>query len=199
MRVEELDSGSTGADTWSMGDETSGEESIKYSSSPGWWAPALLDLLAWPALLRASSVLWWVIDVVAVALLLTGLYTLSHPTLRYSTGSFTQRRGPFRTSVDLKNLSSVRVLDAVRRSNVLDPQTGERRSNIRWFYKSPDDWGGKTPVQGYVIRDADGHHMSVNASRTGAPWAGFLLNALDEQPEVDLGPRVVQSLRDFAR
>ena len=150
-------------------------------------------------LLRASSLLWWVIDLAAVVLLLAVLYVLTHPTLRYSALTLTQSRGPFRTSIDLRSLASVRVLDAVRRSNVLDPQTGERRSNIRWFYKSPDDWGGKTPVQGYVVRDTDGHRMAINAARAGAPWAPLLLSALNTQPDVELGPRVVQSLKDFAR
>lgn len=182
-----------------MDDATSGEEALKYATTPGWWAPALLDLLAWPALIRAGSPLWWVIDAATVALLLVVLYLLTHPTLRYSSLFFTQSRGPFRTSVDLRNLASIRVLDVVRRSNVIDPQTGERRSNIRWFYKSQDDWGGKTPVQGYVISDTDGHRMSINASRAGAPWASLLLSALNEQPGVELGPRVVLSLKDFAR
>jgi hypothetical protein len=182
-----------------MGDAASGKETFKLASAPGWWAPALLDLLAWPALIRRDSPLWWVIDAAAVALLLVVLYLLMHPTLRYSSLTFTVSRGPFRTSIDLRNLTSVRVLDVVRRGNVIDPQTGERRSNIRWIYKSPDDWGGRKPVRGYIISDADGHRMSVSVAHTGAPWATVLLSALNEQPDVELGPSVVASLKDFAR
>jgi hypothetical protein len=175
------------------------EETLRYSTNSGWWVPALLDLLALPALRRANSPLWWGVDVAIVVVILAALYMLTHVTLRYSSSSFILSRGPFRTSVNPKDLSSVRGVDVVRRSNVLDPLTGERRSNFRWFYKSADDWGGKVPVRGYVIEDASGHHMSINVVRAGAPWAGILLSALREQPEVELGPRVVQTLTDFAR
>ncbi len=186
-------------DTGLMGNAVSRDGTLRYSTTPGWWAPALLDLFALPVLVHSGSALRWAIDVAAVALLLVVIYVFTHPTLRYSSSSFTLSRGPFRTSIDLRDLASVRVIDVVRRSNVLDPQTGERRSNIRWFYKSPDDWGGVTPVQGYVIRDTDGHRVSINAARTGAPWAPLLLAALNEHPDVELGPRVVPSLNDFAR
>ena len=182
-----------------MGDAASQETTYRYVTTPGWWAPAVLDLLVVPALIHAGSAVWWAVDAVALAIVLAALYVLTHPTLRYSAHSFIQSRGPFRTRIDLGSLASVRALDVVRRSNVLDPQTGERRSNIRWFYKSPDDWGGKIPIQGYVIRDADGHRMVLNAARAGAPWAAFLLEALTQQPDVELGPRVMPSLRDFAR
>ena len=172
---------------------------LRYGTTPGWWAPALLDLFALPVLVRSGSAAWWAIDIAAVVLVLAVLYVLTHPTLRYSSNSFTLSRGPFRTSVHLADLASVRVIDVVRRSNVLDPQTGERRSNIRWFYKSPDDWGGVTPVHGYVINDTNGHRVSINTARAGAPWAPLLLAALNEHPDVELGPRVVPSLNDFAR
>ena len=185
-------------DTGLMGNAVSRDGTLRYSTTPGWWAPALLDLFALPVLVHSGSALRWAIDVAAVALLLVVIYVFTHPTLRYSSSSFTLSRGPFRTSIDLRDLASVRVIDVVRRSNVLDPQTGERRSNIRWFYKSRD-WGGVTPVQGYVIRDTDGHRVSINAARTGAPWAPLLLAALNEHPDVELGPRVVPSLNDFAR
>ncbi len=182
-----------------MSDGAAREPTFTYATTPGWWAPVVLDAVAWPALMRAASALWWVVNVAVVALVVVVLYVLTHPTLRYSPDSFSLSRGPFRTNVDLRNLSSVRVGGAVRRSNVLDPQTGERRSNVRWFYKSPDDWGGKPPIQGYVLSDTDGHRMFVNVARAGAPWAPLLLSALTEQPDVELGPRVVPSLRDFAR
>ncbi len=182
-----------------MSDSDSDEQTFRYATTPGWWVPALLDPFALPALNRASSPLWWSVDAVAVALLLAVLYVLTHPTLRYSPLSFTQSRGPFRTSRAGGRVGSGGVVGGVRGNNLRDPQTGERRSNIRWFYKSPDDWGGKTPVQGYVIKDTGGHHMFLNAARAGAPWATFLLSALNEQPEVELGPRVIQSLKDFAR
>ncbi|MDE3092887.1 MAG: hypothetical protein KGJ47_03770 [Acidobacteriota bacterium] len=182
-----------------MDNEGTRDGSVRYCTTPGWWAPALLDVLALPALVRSGSTPWWAIDVAAVVLVLVVLYVVTHPTLHYSSRSFTLSRGPFQTSVDLGDLASVRIMDLVRRTNVLDPQTGERRSNVRWFIKSPDDWGGVTPVQGYVIKDMEGHRVSINAVRAGAPWAPLLLAALREHPDVELGPRVVPSLNDFAR
>lgn len=187
------------ANTGLMDNADSGNGSLRYATSPGWWAPALLDLFAWPALVRSGSVLWWALDVAAVAFLLVALYVLTHPTIRYSSSAFSLSRGPFGTSIDLRHLASVRAMDVVRRTNVLDPQTGERRSTIRWFYKSPDDWGGVTPVQGYVIKDTDGHRVTITAARAGAPWAPLLLAALAAQPDVELGPQVIQSLNAFAR
>ena len=182
-----------------MDNEGTRDGTLRYCTTPGWWAPALLDLFALPALVRSGSTPWWTIDVVALVLVLAVLYVLTHPTLRYSSTSFTLSRGPFQASVDLGDLAAVRVIDLVRRTNVLDPQTGDRRSNIRWFIKSPDDWSGVTPVQGYVIKDTDGHRVSINAARAGAPWAPLLLAALREHPDVELGPRVLSSLSDFAR
>ncbi len=182
-----------------MDNEGTRDGILRFSTSAGWWAPALLDLFVLPALVRSGSAPWWAIDVVAVVLALAVLHVLTHPTLRYSSSSFTLRRGPLRTTVALGDLTSVRVIDVVRRSNVRDPQTGDRRSNIRWSYKAPDDWGGVTPVQGYIIKDASGHRMSINTARAGAPWAPLLLAALNAHPDVELGPRVVQSLNDFAR
>lgn len=182
-----------------MNNATADSDTLTYATTPGWWVPVLLDLFAWPALLRAGAVGYWLIDAVAVVLAVATLYVVTHPTLRYSAHSLSQSRGPFRTTVDLTRLASVRAVQVARRTNVLDPQTGESRSNIRWFSSSPDDWAGKPPIESYVVTDTAGHRLSLNAARTGAPWAQRLLTALREQPDVELGPRVVESLTQFAR
>ena len=87
-----------------------------------------------------------------------------------------------------------------RRTNVLDPNTGDRRSVIRWRVKSPDDWGGRPPVQGFYLRDANDSHLALGVVRTSVDrWGAFLLHAIKDQPDVELGPRVIDALEAFTR
>ena len=183
-----------------MDDIAGGPGVVRYSTTPGWWVPALLDLLALPALVRSGALQWWAIDVVAALIVLAVLYVLTHPRLSFSPESFSLRRGPMRTTVDLRSLAWVRATEVARRTNVLDPQTGDRRSVIRWYRTSPDDWAGKTPTQGYVIEDGAGRRLVLDAVRSGGHrWVPYIQAALKEQPDVELGPRVMESLKDFAR
>lgn len=183
-----------------MNDIAGGPGIVRYCTTPGWWVPALLDLLALPALVRSDALQWWAVDVAGALIVLAVLYVLTHPRLSFSAVSFSLRRGPFRTTVDLRNLAWVRATEVASRINVLDPQTGDRRSIIRWYRKSPDDWAGKTPILGYVIEDGAGRSLVLDAIRSGAHrWVPYLQAALKDQPDVELGPRVMESLKDFVR
>ena len=90
----------------------------------------------------------------------------------------------------------MRVVSTQRRTNVLGPQTGERRPVVRFHYKQPDDWGGKPPVQGFSLRDGRGHHLTLGVAHTRASrWGAYLLRVIEGRPKVELGPRVVELLR----
>jgi hypothetical protein len=142
---------------------------------------------------------WWLVDIFLLLLLLVILYVFTHPTLSFSSSTITQRRGPFHVSIDLNNLESVRVNTTVRRNRVIDPQTGEERQ-ANFYYQRPDDWAGKTPAQGFDIRDSNGHHLSLRFSRTRADyWGQFLLHAVKAQPLLELGPGVMETLERVTR
>jgi len=177
-----------------------GEESIKYTTTKAWWTPALLLLLLVPKQIRSGQLRWWIVDVAMLLLLLLVLYVVTHPTLTFSPMAISQKRGPFRVSIDLNDLQSVRINVTQRRTNVIDPQTGERRSIVRFYTKYPDDWGGKPPVQGFYIRDRDGHYLALGILRTeSGRWCRYLLRAIKGQPDVELGPRVIEALENFTR
>jgi hypothetical protein len=175
-------------------------ESVRYSTTPAWWTPALLLLVLVPKQLHSSQSWWWFADAGLLALSLLILYELTHPSLSFTAHSISQRRGPFRATIDLDDLRVVRVVLTQRRTNVIDPQTGERRSVVRFYYKQPDDWGGKPPVQGFSLRDGQGHHLTLGVAHTGASrWGTYLLRAIEGDDEVELGPRVVEALRSVTR
>lgn len=183
-----------------MTDLSESQESFRYTSNRGWWTPTLLLLLLLPKQVHSSQPKWWIIDAVIFVVLLAILYVMTHPTLTFSPVSITQQRGPFRTTIDLKHLQTVRIDTVQRRTNVMDPQTGERRSVIRWNYKNPDDWAGKPPVQGFYMQDCEDHHLSLSVLRTKpGVWCAHLLRAIKEQTEVEIGPRVVEALESFVR
>ena len=177
-----------------------GQESVRYATTRAWWTPSVLLLLLLPKQIHSSQLRWWLIDVALLLVLLLILYVFTHPTLTFSPLAITQKRGPFRVTVDLNALQSVRINLTQRRTNVTDPQTGERRSVIRSYVKSPDDWAGKPPVQGFYVEDSSGHHLTLSVLRTGASrWGAYLLRAMKAQSEVDLGPRVVEALESITR
>ncbi|MBW4029537.1 MAG: hypothetical protein HIU57_02520 [Acidobacteria bacterium] len=134
-----------------------------------------------------------------MVLLVLVLYIATHPTLSFSPRSITQRRGPFRVGIDLSDLSSVRIDIRTRQINATDPQTGHPRQ-VNFYFKPSDDEAGKRPVQGLVLSDNSGHHLALRFSRTGANrWGEYLLSAVRQQPEVDLGPRVMETLERIVR
>jgi len=179
---------------------TDGQETNKFATNRAWWTPTLLWLLLLPKQIHSSQLRWWLVDVAVLLLLLPVLYVLTHPTLTFSPHSLAQRRGPFHVSINLSDLQSVRVITTARRTAVNDPRTGERRSVIRFYAKYPDDSAGKPPVQGLYVRDADGHHLTLRFLRSGADrWGECLLHAIREQPEVELGPRVMEALASISR
>ncbi|MBW8076602.1 MAG: hypothetical protein GJU76_00655 [Gallionella sp.] len=178
-----------------------GQDSVRYSTNPAWWTPPLLLLLLLPTQIHNRHFgMWLVLDVALLALFLFVFYLLTHPLLTFSQSALARRRGPFRVKVDLSNLESVRVSTIGRQTSVLDPQTGERRSVIRFYVKSPDDWAGKPPVQSISISDRQGRHLTLGVRRTNVNrWGAYLLRAINEQPNVELGPRVIEALEDFTR
>lgn len=179
----------------------SGQVSVKYATNPAWWTPPLLLLLLLPIQVHKGHFwIWLIIIAVLFALLLFILYQLTHPLLTFSQSFIARRRGPFRVKVDLSELESVRASTIARQTSVLDPQTGDRRSVIRFFVKSPDDWAGKPPVQSFYISDCHGRHLTLGVQRTSVSrWGACLLRAINEQPNVELGPRVIEALEDFTR
>jgi len=176
-------------------------ETVKYASNGAWWTPTLLLLLLLPKQIHTNHFWWWsLVDAGLLLLLLSILYAFTHPILSFSQFEITQRRGPFRVTIDLNNLESVRVNTTGRRTAVMDPQTGERRSVIRFYVKYPDDWAGKPPVQSVYVRDRKGHHLDLSVQRTKVDhWGACLLRAIRAQSEVELGPRVVEALESFTR
>ena len=178
-----------------------GQEAIRYSTTRSWWTPTLLFILWLPEQVRSGYPRWWwLVDIVFNSLLLLVLYVFTHPTLTFSSSAITQHRGPFHVSIDLSDLQSVRVNTTVRRVAAIDPQTGERRPVIRFNYKDSNDWTGKLPVQGFYVRDSNGHHLTLNILRTGADrWGAILLSAIRDQPQLELGPRVMEALESITR
>lgn len=178
-----------------------GLQTIKYATTRAWWTPTLLLVLWLPEQVHSGQLRWWwLADIVLLLLLLLVLYVFTHPTLTFSPPAITQQRGPFRVSIDLNDLQSVRVNTTVRRVAAIDPQTGERRPVIRFNYKYPDDWAGKPPVQSFYVRDSNGHHLALSILRTGADrWGAYLLSAIREQPQLELGPRVMEALESITR
>lgn len=184
-----------------MAESSSNGESLRYVRNRAWWSPAFCALPLLIPYRHSNPSLWrWLVaGAVDVAILLV-FYELNHATLMFSPREIAQRRGPFRTSVDLDALESVRVGTTSRQNAVLDPQTGERRSVIRWNFKAPDDWGGKPPVTSIFMRDQHGNQLTLNALRTDVErWGVYLLQAIKKQPEVELGPRVSEALESFTR
>ena len=176
------------------------QQTLKYVTNRGWWTPTLL-LLLWVFTQNRSGDLkrWWFVDIVALLLLLLVLYVVTHPVLSFSPRRFTQRRGPFRVSIDLEDLESVRIDTRVRQINAIDPQTGQPRQ-VNFYFKRTDDWSGKQPVRGLILRDSKGHQLALRFLRTGANrWGAYLLSAVSTNPELDLGPRVIETLERIVR
>lgn len=176
------------------------QQILKYVTNRGWWTPTLL-LLLWLLAQNRSDQLkrWWPVDIVVLLLLLLVLYVVTHPVLSFSPQTFTQRRGPFRVSIDLDDLESVRIDTRARQINAINPQTGQRRQ-LNFYFKRPDDWSEKRPAQGLVLRDNKGHRLALRFLRTGANrWGAYLLSAVRNDPELDLGPRVTETLERIIR
>jgi hypothetical protein len=176
------------------------QQTLRYVTNRGWWAPTLLLLIWLPAQNRWGQLSqWWPLDIVGLLLLVLILYVATHPILSFSPRTIVQRRGPFRVSIDLDDLQSVRVDTRTRQINAIDPQTGQPRQ-VNFYFKRTDDWAGKRPAQGLVLRDNKGHHLSLSFLRTGAnQWGVYLLRSVRENPEVDLGPRVIETLERIVR
>ena len=184
-----------------MTESTTGEESVKYVTNRSWWVPGFfaIPLLLQYALSHPSPRRWLVSAVVDLALWFVP-YLLTHPTLTYSPQVIVQRRGPFRSSIDLDALERVRVSTVNRQSAVMDPLTGERRSVIRWYWRSPDDWAGKPPVTSVSMRDRRGGHLTLSVLRNDVDrWGRYLFQAIKDHPEVELGPRVTEALENLTR
>lgn len=176
------------------------QQTLKYVTNRGWWTPTLL-LLLWLLAQNHSGQLkrWWPVDIVVLLLLLLVLYVLTHPILSFSPRTFTQRRGPFRVSIDLDDLESVRIDTRARQINAIDPQTDQPRQ-VNFYFKRPDDWSGKRPAQSLVLRDDKGHHLALRFLRTDANrWGAYLLSEVRKNPELDLGPRVIETLERITR
>ena len=178
-----------------------GQDSVRFATNRAWWTPPLLLLLLLPIQIHRGN--FWisaVIDAALAALLLCILFLLTHPILTFSQSAMSRRRGPFRVTVDLGDLESVRAITTSRRTSVLNPQTGEKRSVVRFYVTSPDDWSGKLPVQSFYIRDSRGNHLTLGVLRTKVNlWGACLLRAINAKPDVELGPRVVEALEAFTR
>jgi hypothetical protein len=177
-----------------------GLQTIKYATNRGWWTPTLLLVLWLPGLVHSGQFRrWWLVDIVFLLLLLLILYFVMHPILSFSPRTITQRRGPFRVSIDLNDLQSVRIDTRARQYNAIDPQTGQPRQ-VNFYFKRPDDWAGKRPAQGFYLRDNKGHYLALRFLRTGANrWGAYLLSAVRKQPELELGPRVMETLERIIR
>jgi hypothetical protein len=176
------------------------QQTLKYVTNRGWWTPTLL-LLIWLLVQNHSGQLrrWWPIDIGVLLLLVLVLYVATHPILSFSPRTITQRRGPYRVSIDLDDLQSVRIDTRARQIKAIDPQTGQPRL-LNFYFKQPDDWAGKRPAQGLVLRDNKGHHLALRFLRTGANrWGADLLSSVREKPELDLGPRVIETLERIVR
>lgn len=183
-----------------MEDTSTNEQVVKYSSNRAWWTPVLLLGLYLPALSHMRLSIWFLVTLPAIAILMSVLYLSTHPTLTFSTTSLEQTRWMRRTTVNLGNLKQVQAIFTARQTNVMDPQTGEYRSTFRWYFKSPDDWAGKHPVQAFRIEDRDGHQLTISVIGTRVDqWSPLLLRALESQTAVDLGPRTLESLKICAR
>ena len=184
-----------------MAEPGESEESLRYVRNRSWWTPAffLLPLLVRWVHSNPSVSRWLLAAGIDLAILIV-FYVLNHAILTFSPRVIAQRRGPFRANVDLDALESVRVSTLSRQNAVLDPQTGERRSVIRWYFKSPDDWAGKPPVTSISMRDRRGNHLTLNVLKTEVErWGAYLMQAIKEHPEVELGPRVTEALENFTR
>lgn len=185
---------------WHMKKPSNGRDVVRYTSRRAWWTPALLPVLFVPSQVNSRRAGWLVADAVIVAVLLFIPYVVTHPTLTFSAGEITQRRGPFRVTIDLNALQSVRAITVNRRTNVMDPATGERRSVLRWYVKSPDDWSGRPPVQGFDLRDAHHRHLTLGVVRTSVDrWGVYLLSAISDHPDIEVGPHVVEALEALTR
>ena len=102
-------------------------------------------------------------------------------------------------SIDLDDLQSVRIDTRARQINAVDPQTGQSRQ-VNFYFKRSDDWAGKRPAQGLVLRDNSGHRLALRFLRTRAnQWGAYLLSSVRENPEMDLGPRVIETLERIVR
>ncbi len=176
------------------------EQTLKYVTNRGWWTPTLLFLIWLPVQShRGQLSKWWLVDVVGLVILVLVSYVATHPILSFSPRTFTQRRGPFRVSIDLDDLQSVRIDTRSRQINAIDPQTGQSRQ-VNFYFKQTDDWSGKRPAQGLVLRDNRGHRLALRFLRTGAnEWGAYLLRSVREKPELDLGPRVIETLERIVR
>lgn len=176
------------------------QRSLRYVTNRGWWTPSLL-VLAWVAVLAHSRrPAWWsIVDVALFVIVLSVLYLVTHPTLTFSPSTIAQRRGPFRVSIDLANLASVRVNTMTRGISVVDPQTGQR-PQINFFYPRRQDVGAATLPRGVYLRDTRGHRLALNFLRTDVTgWGACLVRALKAQPEVELGPQVMATLERVVR
>jgi len=176
------------------------QQTLRYVTNRGWWTPTLLLLLLVLAQSHSGQLSrWWAFDMVALLLLVLILHVLTHPTLKVSAEMISQRRGPFRVSVDLGSLRSVRVDTRARQLNAIDPQTGQPRQ-VNFYFKQSDDWSGKRPAQGVIVTDNEGHRLALRFLRTGVHrWGVYLLDAVKVQPEVELGPRVIETLELVVR
>ena len=177
-----------------------GQQTIKCATNRGWWTPTLLLVLWLPEQVHSGQFRrWWLVDTVLLLPLLLVLYVVTHPILSFSPRTITQRRGPLRVSIDLNDLQSVRLDTRVRQVNAIDPQTGQPRQ-VNFYFKRPDDWAGKRLAQGIYLRDNKGHQLALRFLRTGANrWGANLLSAVREQPELELGPRVMETLGRIIR
>jgi len=177
-----------------------GQQTLKYVTNRGWWTPTMLLLLGLPGQLHSGQLRrWWVVDITVLVLLLLVLYVVTHPILSFTPQAITQRRGPFRVSIELNNLNSVRIDTRTRQVNAIDPSTGHPRQ-VNFFFRQTDDWAGKRPASGLVLIDNEGHHLALRFLRTGADcWGAYLLSAMKQQPELDLGPRVMETLERIVR
>lgn len=175
-------------------------QTLRYVTNRGWWTPTALLALVPPGQIHSGQLReWWLVDVTVLVLLLLVLYLATHPILTFSPQAITQRRGPFRVRIDLKNLSSVRISTTARQIGAIDPQTGQPRQ-VNFFFRQSDDWAGKRPATGVTLTDYEGHHVALRFLRTGADrWGAYVLSAIKQQPEVDLGPRVMETLERIVR
>ncbi len=184
-----------------MAESITNEGSVKYVTNRSWWAPAFGLIPFLIQYVHTNPTLWrWLIAAVVDLALWFVPYVLTHPTLTYSPQVIAQRRGPFRSSIELDALESVRVSTVSRQNAVMDPLTGERRSVIRWYRKYPDDWAGKPPVTSISMRDQRGSHLTLSVLRTDVDrWGRYLYGAIKGHPEVELGPRVTEALESLTR
>ena len=183
-----------------MEDSPESRQTLKYVTNRGWWTPTLLLALVLPGQIHSGRFrVWMLVDVTALVPLILVLYIVTHPILNFSPQAISLRRGPLCVSIDLRNLSSVRISTTARQIGAIDPQTGQSRQ-VNFYFRQSDDWAGKRPATGVALADSEGHHLVLRFLRTGADrWGAYVLSAISQQPEVDLGPRVMETLERIVR